>query len=980
MSHSILEYIHKNCFFTFIFPLEIKGYTIWRSQEAEVGINYKKVVGEQRYMLRLLAVTCLILFIILLPASGTRTYMVDDDGFANYKTIGEAISAASSGDTIYLKEGNYKGSVVVNKALTIMPLSGETSSPIINADGNETGMTIEADGCSIEGITVENFSLSGIEVKSNGNSIKNSKVINKMMEGQQAGIIVTGTDKNVIQNNGISSCFIGVLLWSGATENQAVANTLEGCNMSFFLRDTSLNNITSNLASNCGYGIYLMNSSKTSISKDSVSSCKYGVALENSSENLVTGCTIDNATNAIGLGTSSFNEVVGNVISNSTQQSLELVYSGNNKISKNQILNGDVGMMLVDSPGNTLESNELAEIKWGMYVDSSSREGFDNAIDESNTVDGNPIVYIYGQSEGKVADRKIAHLTLAYCKNFTLERNQITNDAIFIFSSDGNRIAENNISGCYGMRILSSGSNQVLKNKVIDNRFSGIFLVDSYQNQIEENFASGNNQNGISLFNSSSNLIRGNNVSRNRDTGLWLNYSNGNEIYENQISSNPMGMLLLYSYGNEIYHNNFQENKEQAEDRKGNNSWDMGNVTGGNYWSGYKAVGNPSSGWQKVIKGGKTDRYPFQDANGWTILPESSVQTSSPEQSQSEQGQASQSQNMSLPPAVANESAAEMPASSSASAEEQQTPSEAPATSSGTNESEQPSSNVTSSAAAPGAENNASQLDLSQYRNVLQAAANALSVNGTEQLVNGTEQLVNGTEQPVNQNQNESMTPTPTNQPIERQETISASESDEFNQSVQEDETLPPAQTLSANQPLPIGQSLQSNQSVFGNLSLIDNQSLPSNPSISNQSLINQSLINQSLINQSLINQSLINQSLINQSLINQSLINQSLINQSLINQSLINQSLINQSLINQSLINQSLLNQSLSNQSQLNQSLSNESVQSGLQPAVNQSLADQSSQLQSEEKSKAVDLNTTSGKRKIQQLSPLYQKKSSSA
>jgi hypothetical protein len=80
-----------------------------------------------------------------------------------------------------------------------------------------------------------------------------------------------------------------------------------------------------------------------------------------------------------------------------------------------------------------------------------------------------------------------------------------------------------------------------------------------------------------------------------------------------------MGIEIMYSSGNRIYHNNFINNVEQAEDLDGNNSWDLGNVTGGNYWSNHNAKGNPSQNWPKVIKGGRKDNYPFQDESGWKL-------------------------------------------------------------------------------------------------------------------------------------------------------------------------------------------------------------------------------------------------------------------------------------------------------------------------------------------------------------------------
>jgi len=253
----------------------------------------------------------------------------------------------------------------------------------------------------------------------------------------------------------------------------------------------------------------------------------------------------------------------------------------------------------------------------GLYVEAEAREGFDNYIDETNTVDLLPIVYIFNRSGDEIRDKNIAHLTMAYCNNVTLENIEIANDAAFFFNCDGNRIIGNNISGCFGMRMLESNGNEIANNRLDYNRYSGIFLYGSDLNQIAGNNASRNDQFGISLLSCNNNTIRDNLVDANAVAGIWINLSNGNQVYQNIIRGSPIGILVASSSANTFYRNDFIDNTEHAED-SGSNYWDAGNVTGGNYWSGHIAKGNPSQGWPRMIKGGSMlDRYPFQDESGW---------------------------------------------------------------------------------------------------------------------------------------------------------------------------------------------------------------------------------------------------------------------------------------------------------------------------------------------------------------------------
>jgi parallel beta-helix repeat protein len=352
-------------------------------------------------------------------------------------------------------------------------------------------------------------------------------------------------------------------------------------------------------------------------SNNSIKDSKYGIALENATYSQIVGCSLRNSTNAIGLAMSTGNSIAGNKITNSGDIALEMGYSSGNNLTNNEILGCEMGFMIMDSPGNLLSNNRFQNVKWALYVESSDQEGYNNTIDESNQVDGNPIAYLYGCSGVQIQNKRLAHITMAYCDNATVKDSSIQNDAVFLFSTRDSKIISNNVSSCYGIRLIGCMKNEIAKNTITGNGFSGLFLASSDSNQITGNNASLNNQNGISLIDSHKNIILDNTADHNYEAGVWLNLSNDNQIYQNIISYNPMGLRALYSSGNLIYHNNFIGNKEQSKDEQGNNSWDAGNVTGGNYWTDHIAKGNPSQDWPRVINGEEMDRYPFQDESGW---------------------------------------------------------------------------------------------------------------------------------------------------------------------------------------------------------------------------------------------------------------------------------------------------------------------------------------------------------------------------
>jgi hypothetical protein len=71
----------------------------------------------------------------------------------DYPTIQEAINAANTGDTIYVKSGSYSN-IVVNKAVTLIGENSESTSITANSGGATIGVHVEADNVTITGFTI----------------------------------------------------------------------------------------------------------------------------------------------------------------------------------------------------------------------------------------------------------------------------------------------------------------------------------------------------------------------------------------------------------------------------------------------------------------------------------------------------------------------------------------------------------------------------------------------------------------------------------------------------------------------------------------------------------------------------------------------------------------------------------------------------------------------------------------------------------
>jgi nitrous oxidase accessory protein len=69
---------------------------------------------------------------------------------ASYRTITDAIADAANGDTVIVCPGTYREPVTVNKRITLLGRPGA----VIDASGWPTGVSVVADGATVEGLTV----------------------------------------------------------------------------------------------------------------------------------------------------------------------------------------------------------------------------------------------------------------------------------------------------------------------------------------------------------------------------------------------------------------------------------------------------------------------------------------------------------------------------------------------------------------------------------------------------------------------------------------------------------------------------------------------------------------------------------------------------------------------------------------------------------------------------------------------------------
>lgn len=193
--------------------------------------------------------------------------IVPDD----FPTINEAIQNATDGDTVFIKQGIYNETLVIDKRLT---LKGEdTNKSIINGNTTETVILIKHDSVTITGLTIQYSPTSNSprtywvrnlpdgwpptygEWDAFGRS-KNSGYFTRIGDWRLAGIHILGAFYCNIYGNRILDCGLGIWLYKSANNN-IYGNELVRNDYGLELTGSGHNNITGNTFSNGGGGIYL---------------------------------------------------------------------------------------------------------------------------------------------------------------------------------------------------------------------------------------------------------------------------------------------------------------------------------------------------------------------------------------------------------------------------------------------------------------------------------------------------------------------------------------------------------------------------------------------------------------------------------------------------------------------------------------------------------------------------------------------------
>ena len=285
----------------------------------------------------------LLILILLVTSADAATWTVAPSSGPgiDYTRIQDAINAATASDTILVQSGTYYENVDVNKQLTLQGVGA----PVVDAGGLGRAITLNADGCILDGFVA----------------------INSGSDDYDAGILVNSNNNTITGNTATGN---GVGIWFHSSSNNKISgntannNTGVGISLHSF---SSGNTITGNTVNGNYDGIGLVYSPGNVISDNAAAyNIRVAIGLYHSDNNAISGNTFTGNGGGIFLLESCLgNTILGNTISNNSALGnsaggIDLLDSCNdNIISCNTVAGNYYGIRIEDSTNNVICLNSF---------------------------------------------------------------------------------------------------------------------------------------------------------------------------------------------------------------------------------------------------------------------------------------------------------------------------------------------------------------------------------------------------------------------------------------------------------------------------------------------------------------------------------------------------------------------------------------------------------------------------------------------
>ncbi|MGA9085114.1 MAG: protein kinase domain-containing protein [Methanoregula sp.] len=165
-----------------------------------------------------IAVFLCIFLAVVLAVSPVSAKVITYDGKGT-ATIQDVINNASNGDSIFLAGGTYDENIVIDRSLVFGALDSNDP-PYIVSSGAGAGITLSADGITINGVTITGNASYGLLVLSNNNRISSATV-----SGHDIGLALKSASSNIFSENTITGNSVGIDVDRMSRSNTFFLNT-----------------------------------------------------------------------------------------------------------------------------------------------------------------------------------------------------------------------------------------------------------------------------------------------------------------------------------------------------------------------------------------------------------------------------------------------------------------------------------------------------------------------------------------------------------------------------------------------------------------------------------------------------------------------------------------------------------------------------------------------------------------------------------
>lgn len=494
----------------------------------------------------LLSITLISVVKIQPAKSEPRTWIVDDDGPADFHTIREAINNASEGDTVFVRNGTYYENIAINKTVALAGENLETT--IIDGGGKGITLSISSSNVNVSGFTIQNGRGHGIWIKDSVNSM----ITGNNVMGNEWGIrLVNCSIANICRNN-LTGNWFGITINSSSdnsiSDNYIIHNSFDGITLS----SSSNITISDNVMKANWYAVYANSSWNTILFENNITDNGVGITLAYSSNSSLSKNLISNST------WSNF-RVWGDALEH-------FIHS----IDASNLVDNKPVFYLLDKHDLSVNPTNHPEVGFLALVDC-----------DNMTVEG-------------LSPAHNSELLLAFTRNSKILANNVT--GIDLYNSMANSISENYVAtnnNGFGIVLHDSSGNLVNGNNVVDNYF-GVFLDHSLENNISGNMIA-YNWHGIEGLYSSHNTVTDNNIESNGQFGICLDYSWDNQFYHNNFMNNAC-QAATYDYHNSTWNNSCEGNywsDYSGADSDGDGVGDTPYIIDSNYDTDHFPLMNP---------------------------------------------------------------------------------------------------------------------------------------------------------------------------------------------------------------------------------------------------------------------------------------------------------------------------------------------------------------------------------------------------